>query len=272
MSFKSFEYSKHLKALSLAALSLTLLWACAPDSDQQNDTQASPVAEVSHEPSKPAVQIEGAARVSYLDGAAKLTKTGVPTELQLGQIVAPGDHLQTGSKTRLEMSFADGSKLRVGPAADVHFAHQSPDQSALFKVAKGEIWGNVRPGKRKLVFQGKHSTATVLGTVYTLKVQEQDTCTRVVKGRVGVHLPSAQSPEHTLQQAPERLTGEQLKGLKDGDMVVPENQWLRLEANQCIVVKDKGKAHVMKFSLDELAKEEAWLKWNQQRDAELPPH
>ena len=58
----------------------------------------------------------------------------------------------------------------------------------------------------------------------------------------------------------------------NGDIVIPEDGWLQMSENQCMVATDKGKVHVMIIDIDELAKKAAWLKWNRDRDKTLPPH
>lgn len=272
----------------LAGLCLSfVLTACAPQGDDSGDDQGAkttrvqspaPAGSPQSAATSPAAKPASSGRVTYLDGPADLFNATGHTPLKADQLVKPGESVHTGSKTRLELSFADGSKLRVGPAAEVKFAFQASDDSALFQVDKGEIWGNVRPGARKLVFQGRHSTASVLGTVYNLDVTGERTCTRVIQGKVGVHRPFAVDGHaaEVIDQVPRRLsdaTAESgLEPAKDGDIVVPEDKWLQMQTNQCMVVKDKGKAHVMIFSLDELAKQSEWLKWNRDRDKTLPPH
>lgn len=271
MHFGSFKDGRG----KIAAIGLLgLLSACAPAQDEKKTPSPAASAVASAQPAF------SGAQVSYLNGPAQVSAGGKTGPLKLAQIVGPGQSIHTGSATRLELSLADGSKLRVGPAADVKFAFQSGDANALFQIDKGQVWGNVRPGARKLVFQGRHSTASVLGTVYNLDVSATQTCTRVIQGKVGVHRPFAAQEmaagAEVIGQAPARLQDASadsgLKPAADGDIVVPEHQWLQMKTNQCIIVKDKGKAHVMQFSLDELAKEEAWLAWNRDRDKELPPH
>jgi hypothetical protein len=64
----------------------------------------------------------GPARVSELVGpayaqAAKAPAGTPPRPLQAGSQVADGEQVQTGAATRLELRFADGTLLRVGPTA-----------------------------------------------------------------------------------------------------------------------------------------------------------
>lgn len=272
----------------LAGLCLSfVLTACAPQGDDKGAAEraettaaqsAVPAESPQSEPASPAAKQASSGRVTYLDGPAEHFDAKGHTPLKAEQLVNPGESVHTGSKTKLELTFADGSKLRIGPAAEVKFAFRAQDDSALFQVDKGEIWGNVRPGARKLVFQGRHSTASVLGTVYNLDVTAERTCTRVIQGKVGVHRPFAIDGHgaEVIDNAPKRLTDAKadsdLEPAKDGDIVVPENKWLQMKTDQCMVVKDKGKAHVMVFSLDELAKQSEWLAWNRDRDKTLPPH
>ena len=63
-----------------------------------------------------------------------------------------------------------------------------------------------------------------------------------------------------------------LKGLAEGDLVVPQDQWMKLATHQCIIIDATGKAHVMKIDPEQLAKTEDWVKWNLARDKTLPPH
>lgn len=267
---------KHsLGRLALLGLSLGLsfsLSACAPEQEHTGEGQHSAAPASQAPASAPAAR---GARVSFLEGEATLSGPAGKQALKQDQIVEPGQTLRTGSKTRVELVFADGSRLRVSPGAEVKFATQTQADDAFFKVNEGEVWGNVRPAKRKLVLQGTYSTATVLGTVYNLKVTKKDTCTRVMEGNVGVHRPMSGDEAELIKQAPEREAVKADSGLKplvDGDMVMPEKEWMKLSKHQCIVVGAGGKAHVMKIDPEQLAKEEAWVKWNRERDAALPPH
>lgn len=276
--FRQGAATRILTRTLIIGLSLSVL-SCAPASEKQ--TGSEPAKTEDKAVASPADSQSASARsgrVSYLSGDARLIEATGRKALKMGDLVSPGQGLQTGSATRLELSFSDGSRLRVGPAAEVRFAYQANADHALFEIDKGEVWGNIRPGKRKLVFQGKHSAAAVLGTVYNIKVSSENTCTRVMQGKVGVHLPFALAGKEAevIDQAPARLTetggASGLQPAKDGDIVVPASQWLQLSTNQCIIVRENGKAHVMTFNLDELAKQEEWLKWNRERDAGLPPH
>ncbi len=257
------------------------LTACAPESTDSSHEQAQTAASTQNstapvESAHSAAPVsESGARVALLEGDATLSDAQGSRPLAKEMLVTPGQTLRTGSKTHVELLFADGSRLRVSPAAEVKFGHQSQDADALFQVAKGEVWGNIRPAKRKLVLQGRHSTAAVLGTVYTIKVTDKDTCTRVIEGNVGVHRPQTGSEAEMIAQAPAGIVDEKsagLQGMKEGDLVVPQDQWMKLATHQCIVVGAEGKAHVMKIDPEKLAKEEAWVKWNLERDKQLPPH
>lgn len=261
--------------LSLALVLSIGLFACAPEEQAENHSEE----QISQQSTSPAQSPAAAqspatarsARVALLEGEASISSPQGPIAVKVDQLVAPGQTLRTGSDSRVELLLADGSRLRVSPAAEVRFAVQTASDDALFQVAKGEVWGNIRSAKRRLVMQGKHSTAAVLGTVYNIKVTDKDTCTRVMEGKVGVHRPL--TGDEALNQAPEGLNpANGLKPLQEGDMVVPEKDWMTLAKHQCIVVKADHTAHVMKIDPEQLAKEEAWVKWNRERDAALPPH
>jgi hypothetical protein len=83
-------------------------------------------------------------RVEKVSGTATVLRNGVPVELHLGDPVAKGDVVQTGSDSSLTIKFADGTVFGLSSSArmvlnDMVYAADSHSNSALFTLVQGVI-------------------------------------------------------------------------------------------------------------------------------------
>ncbi|WP_404287255.1 cadherin-like domain-containing protein [Microvirga sp. RSM25] len=83
-------------------------------------------------------------RVEKVSGTATVLRNGVPIDLQVGDMVAKGDVLQTGASSSLSIKFNDGTVFSLSASArmvlnDMVYAADSTSNSALFTLVQGLI-------------------------------------------------------------------------------------------------------------------------------------
>lgn len=83
-------------------------------------------------------------RVEKVSGSATVLRNGVPVELHLGDMVAKGDVVQTGSDSTVAIRFNDGTVFGLSSNArivlnDMVYAADSTSNSALFTLVQGVI-------------------------------------------------------------------------------------------------------------------------------------
>lgn len=232
------------------------------------------------------IKVTAGGRVTQIQGQANVKK---------GQLVKPGQKVTTGSSGRVELTFSDGSRLRIGPASQILLISDDPaKKQTLARLDKGRIWNQVRPSpQKKMVVRTRHSVAAVLGTTYEIQVGAKFTQTAVFKGNVGIHRPFDKIPESSTQelftQMPASIspTPPPQPGLGPpkqiespvhevpapmkvipGPVEVSLEQWLQIVENQQITMGEDGKAEVLTIDPVQKRKTDPWVQWNTQMDAQ----
>jgi hypothetical protein len=231
------------------------------------------------------VPVKSGGRVTHLSGTANV---------KLKQIVIPGQSVITGKTGRVELTFSDGSRLRIGPASNFQLVlHNPAQQRTVAKLAQGSLWSKIKPGKgKKIMVQGRHSTAAVMGTTYALSVNNTQTSTTVLEGNVGVHRPfefdTLQTADQALNLAPSTFAAptapppsgppqviekpfHQIPNpvkVVPGPYEVSPDQWLQIIQNQRINMRDNGQAQIETIDPKALASADEWFQWNQRMDTQ----
>jgi len=233
------------------------------------------------------LKVTAGGRVSYISGKTNVKK---------GQLVKPGQSVTTGSNGRVELTFSDGSRLRIGSASHLLLISDDPaKRQTMARLNKGKVWNQVRPApQKKMIVRGRHSVAAVLGTTYSLEVSDTATQTAVFKGSVGIHRPFEMPESHLgelFQKMPASLPSSQpqesSKGFQQpkqvdspvheipspvrvipGPVEVSMEQWLQIVENQQITMGDAGLAQVRTLDPAQLRKTDTWYQWNTQMDAQ----
>lgn len=235
-----------------------------------------------------AVLVLSGAQVVPVSGAARVTLVTGHTNVRKAQLVSSGFRLKTGSNGRVELTFASGHKLRVGPRSDLTLmAYQN--RRTLVKVANGRVWNQVQPrSNQRVVVRSRHTTAAVLGTVYDVAVSDQSTQTTVLEGSVGIHRPEDTAPESLFEQLPTLPAPTPTPGstgfsapvevpspvheiqlplrVVPGPYEIPVDQWLQLMANQQIAMGETGSAQIRSIDPQQLQQQDEWVRWNRQLD------
>lgn len=226
--------------------------------------------------------VTSAGRVTYASGIVNVRKS---------QLVGPGYRLRTGLNGRVELTFANGHRLRIGPSSDLLLVAYKPVQKqTLLYLNQGKVWNNVRPGvNSRVVTRTKYSTASVMGTIFDTELGGLSSQTTVIHGSVGVHasedapvenlfdnlppLPTAQPTTTGLLQRPTEIANPVHEiplpvKVIPGPRVVDRDQWLQIVENQQISMAADGKAQVSTIDPAKLQANDEWFRWNRQMDAQ----
>jgi hypothetical protein len=112
--------------------------------------------------------------------------------------VAAGSLLKTGDASRAELTFADGSVVRVGPGSQLKvdgaaFDGKSKEVTVQATLVAGEAWAKVAKlvdDKAKFQVKTANAVAGVRGTVFRVNVDKDEaTVVKVYNGAVAVAAP-----------------------------------------------------------------------------------
>lgn len=206
-----------------------------------------------------------AVRITYIQGQVEqgASETGPWQPIERSATVAPGSFLRTADDGIVELTLADGSVLRLGPGSlygiqQADFSERRPRRFSA-KLLFGKLWAKIR--KRSGRLQGRFETQIptavvgVRGTVYNLAAaRDQSAEIQVYEGRVGV-APPVLAPGAARQEVawPTRVSERQWE-----EIILGKLQRLRIGADG-----RPGQAE----SFDPQAVKDAWVEFNQRRDA-----
>ena len=119
------------------------------------------------------------ATVGYLKGAVKITKKAdnKPLPAKLGMTLVPGDKIETGVDSKVELKLEDGSTFRIGDNSSVvieEMKQENGTDKSTMKIMFGRVWMNIKktldsnPMDSKIVTP--KVTAAVKGTTYRADV------------------------------------------------------------------------------------------------------
>ncbi len=196
-----------------------------------------------------------------------------------GRHVDAGSLIKTGDSSRAELTFADGSVVRVGPKSQLKvegaaFNGKSKEVKVEATLVAGEAWAKVA----KLVgddskFQVKtaNAVAGVRGTVFRVNVdRDEATVVKVYNGAVAVAAPLL------AEQGKPDDNGSPIRS--DRKAIAPPFHEVDVQTFEKLLGKmmevriPKGQtihdADPRAFSMDDDKKDEPeWVRWNTERDA-----
>lgn len=203
---------------------------------------------------------------------------GEGARVKRNQELAPGSVVKTGDAARLELTFPDGSVVRIGPGSELKiegtaFDGKSKEVKVEATLVGGEAWAKVQ----KLVgkdssFQMKtnNAVAGVRGTVFRVNVdRDEATVVKVYNGAVAVAAPLIAGPE---KQDPGSAINPNRKqvaapfqevSLKEFEHLLGKMMEIRIPKNTPV-----SAAVPAPFTEEQDASEEPeWVRWNASRDA-----
>ncbi|MGZ6143817.1 MAG: FecR family protein [Myxococcales bacterium] len=209
------------------------------------------------------------AQVSALEGrATKSHLSAKPLPLEVGTPVAQGDTIATEDEARLELKFSDGSALRVGPHAkmqlsEAHFSGGPAKRKMTARLFFGNLWAKVTSaiqGEQKFQIETENAVAGVRGTTFRVDARtDKSVLVRVYAGAVAV-----------AKNVPIYATGKKDEARHEvaGPDEISREQWEKIVGRQMqiVIAADGTPGEPEEFSAD-AEKNDAWAKWNQERDA-----
>lgn len=207
-----------------------------------------------------------AAAVSALEGQATKARGGRRTPLSVGTAVGQGDTIATGEATRIELTFSDGSALRLGPRARVllteaHFGGGAAKRRLTARLFLGNIWAKVTSliqGEQKFAIETENAVAGVRGTTFRVDARDdKSVLVRVYDGAVAVG-----------KGAPPSGAGNPLERREvEGPQEVSRGEWEKIVGRQMqIVIAADGTPGEPEPVAADADKDDPWAKWNQARD------
>ncbi|MGL1937317.1 MAG: FecR domain-containing protein [Fibrobacterales bacterium] len=211
------------------------------------------------------VQATSAARigqVTFISGDVFLKqKSGKSKKMKVQFPVKAGQVFITGSESLLEITYSNGTVLRVGENSDVILSGKN--SSAPF-LNKGKVWANIRKMSKRngpFTIQTVTATAAVRGTVFSVEAGADSSATvALFKGTVDV------GPSDTTSIAIDSSAHWGPPKEIKGPYEVSLETWITLTPGQEIHIKSNGKYNTRE--IDSTATTQ-WLDFNKKRDSEL---
>ncbi len=218
-----------------------------------------------------------AGTVTFVAGEATRTPAGAgkAEPLARGAAIRPGDVLETRRRTRLEVTLADGSTLRLGPSsravvAAASFGKTVEDRDVSAKLLVGQVWANVAKavgGAARFEVRTENAVAGVRGTTFRVDAsKDRSVVVRVYSGTVAVAQGSVPRREHG--DAKDGKDGSRGRTQVAGPQEVSREQWERIVTSmmQVRVSAAGAPGEPEAFALAD-AGADAWEAWNRTRDA-----
>lgn len=211
-----------------------------------------------------------AGTITFVDGEASRTAAGKSAKLQKGASIFQGDVIETARRTRVELTLADQSVLRLGPLSRVEldaaaFGKGADDRKVSAKLRVGNVWASVTRtlgGEARFEVKTENAVAGVRGTTFRVDASKDKSCVvKVYSGTVAVAAGPLPRPQHGAEGAPGGGR-QQVAGPKE----VTREQWERIVTSmmQVRVAADGSAAEPEQFAM---ADTDEWETWNRERDA-----
>jgi hypothetical protein len=233
----------------------------------------------------------GGARLTYLQGTCLIANADAKWHpMKLGERAVLGSQVRTNAKSRAELSFTDGTVVRLSPESRLQFKVERAGgpgaHRTLLQAWAGQVWAKVAKGRGQFAVTAPQAVAAVTGTTFRMEIAAQKTATVVYEGSVGVQAePAAKDIGiQLLDKAPKPPAEPAAIGaphvidkpygfvsppmhLIAGPHTVSRDEWLTIIANQRIDVNTNGQAVVTEITPGRETQQD-WVQWNQQRDAD----
>ncbi|MBC7475490.1 MAG: FecR domain-containing protein [Candidatus Sericytochromatia bacterium] len=235
------------------------------------------------------VQAKSYARITKVVGQVKILKNKDWINLNKNVIVKVNDHLKTYQKSRTELTFSDGSRIRLDENTDIVLIKTKTLENNFFKLFGGHIWANIaNRGKGRFAMQSSTAALAVMGTIFDVGTQNNKTEVSVFEGSVGVQLPSktiedldkglnnlklsVDDNRNKISSKPQIISKpvevEKPYKLIDGPHQVSREKWLEVVENQKITIDNNSVGTVSELSKNEINNE--WVQWNKNIDSNKP--
>ncbi len=190
--------------------------------------------------------------------------------------VKNGDKVETKKQSRCEITFNDGSIVRIDERSiyTIEKAIITDDKKEVeSSLSIGKLWANLKKlirGKDSWKLKSPAAVVAVRGTVYRMNAgADSSTQVLVYDGQVDVRPATFGAGQSGLGAAPGPPRQIQAPTQVAGPTQVSMRQWFEIvKAQQQIVVRPDGSYAKSDFNLQEDEKLD-WVQWNKKRDAEM---
>lgn len=222
-------------------------------------------------------------KATFVKGAVETGKseTGKFKRLKRSKRVKPGRYVKTGEDGRAELTFADGSVMRIGPNSMLHVAEsgfnkKTKDVTVSAQLIGGKAWAKVSKlagADAKFELKSENAVAGVRGTVFRVNIDKDDaTVVKVYDGAVAVsNAPHFEKKEkESTPDAPASPIKATRKQIATPYTQISKDEWEQVVATMMEVrVGSDGKmAKASAFTpADDEAQDPTWVSWNLACDA-----
>ncbi len=202
------------------------------------------------------------AKVSYLKGKAEVQRAGAKAwkALKKGGPLSDGDTVRTKKRSRVELTFAGGSKVRLGGKSklkidEARFTKKKKRKKVGLKLWVGRAWADVAKAAGTFEVKTENAVAGVRGTSFAVfAAADASAVVRVYAGSVGVRAAIGETATRRQVAGPQRID---------------KGQWQEIIATAMkqVRVSRMGEIAPAEDFTDDGADLE-WAKWNRSRGAE----
>jgi hypothetical protein len=122
------------------------------------------------------------AKIHALDGYCFIVRGTEKINPQVGNELYSGDHFHVQEKSKLQLRYLDGSKLKFFDNSFVRLTDLEGQKRV--ELFSGLVNGDVMPQKKKMIITTEHSSAEVLGTVFSISSSDVSSLLDVQEGKV----------------------------------------------------------------------------------------
>ena len=207
---------------------------------------------------------------------------GAFAKVKRNQVLEAGGTLKTGADSRAELTFPDGSVVRIGPGSelkiggDVAFDGKTKQVKVEAELVGGEAWAKVATlvGKdAQFKVKTQNAVAGVRGTVFRVNVDKDEaTVVKVYNGSVAVGAAVVLSPEDdkACKENPIKCNRKEIaapfaevKSAAAFEQLLGEMMQVRIGKGQT----PKDVTPTPFTNEDDQQGEPEWVRWNNARDA-----
>lgn len=225
----------------------------------------------------------GVPKATFVKGDVTASNaSGTFAKVKRNQQLEAGGSLKTGADSRAELTFPDGSVVRLGPSSelkigsDVAFDGKTKQVKVETELVGGAAWAKVATlvgSDAQFKVKTQNAVAGVRGTVFRVNVDKDEaTVVKVYNGSVAVGAPAIidNTPSKECQENPIKCNRVEVKSpvaqlpdAKAFEMLLGKMMSVKIGKGQAVTA-----AEPKAFTAEEDTNgEPEWVRWNNARDA-----
>jgi len=218
------------------------------------------------------------AQVAFIEGTARVISMEHPKgeALKNGDVLAKGQEVRVGERSRIELRFPDGTVMRLAERAvvkldDIAYRKQDGDKTVKVGLSIGKLWAKVRqmatPNSRVEVWTA-NAVAGVRGTVYRVNAEEDKSAiVKVYDGTVSVEGIPREKEIQPSPPPPVPVPGPHAVPPPYHEVTMEEWHVIVRSFQQVTVTPEGKPSEPTDFKPQEDMDE--WVKWNLERDKKV---